>query len=307
MSVLDEITGFHIEPTNICTLKCEGCARTRFLNQWPQHWKNHCLDINALIKFLDIDLTGKSISLCGNYGDPIYHTDFLTFVEKLKTTGVKISITTNGSYKQIDWWKQLTALLDNNDTVRFSVDGVPENFTNYRINADWASIRTAMEMCASASCRTVWKYIPFAFNQDSIQQARHLAQGIGIDTFELDPSDRYDWQTQHLLPSSPDLLGKRFDSIQAWRSGNTSADISAKCQNGREHFITADGFYSPCCYVADHRFYYKTEFGKNKKSFDITHTSLSQILHDLDANGWFKTLKEQQVCQFNCPNTKSSV
>ena len=76
------ITGFHIEPTNICTLKCEGCARTRFIDQWPQHWHNHSLDIDQLLNFLDVDLSTKTIKLCGNYGDPIYHPDFINFVKK---------------------------------------------------------------------------------------------------------------------------------------------------------------------------------------------------------------------------------
>jgi hypothetical protein len=55
------ITGFHIEPTNICTLKCAGCARTKFIDQWPQHWKNHSIDIEKLLKFIDIELVGKKL------------------------------------------------------------------------------------------------------------------------------------------------------------------------------------------------------------------------------------------------------
>ncbi len=79
------ISGLHIEPTNICTLKCPGCARTRFLDQWPQHWKNHSLDVDQLLKFLDIDLSNLDIVLCGNYGDPIYHPDLIDFVTKLSS------------------------------------------------------------------------------------------------------------------------------------------------------------------------------------------------------------------------------
>lgn len=126
------IAGFHIEPTNICTLKCSGCARTRFIDQWPQHWHNHSLDVNHLLQFLDIDLSDKTINLCGNYGDPIYHPDFINFVKQLKETGVTLSITTNGSYKTKDWWQQLTELLTCKDNITFSVDGIPENFTQYR-------------------------------------------------------------------------------------------------------------------------------------------------------------------------------
>jgi organic radical activating enzyme len=101
------IAGFHIEPTIICTLKCEGCARTRFIDQWPQHWHNHSVDIDQLLRFLDIDLSTKTINLCGNYGDPIYHPDFINLVTGLKSRGAVISITTNGSYKKQQWWEDL--------------------------------------------------------------------------------------------------------------------------------------------------------------------------------------------------------
>ena len=154
------ISGLHIEPTNICTLKCPGCARTQFIDKWPQHWHNHNIDINQLLKFLDIDLTGIRINLCGNYGDPIYHPDLIEFADKLKQQGAILSITTNGSYKKTDWWKNFVKVLTVNDTIVFSVDGTPENFTQYRVNADWNSIHEAMIVCASSSCKTKWKYIP---------------------------------------------------------------------------------------------------------------------------------------------------
>ena len=117
------ITGFHIEPTNICTLKCSGCARTRFIDQWPQHWKNHSLDINELLTFIDINLVGMKITLCGNYGDPIYHPNFIELVTRLKARGAVISMVTNGSYKTQEWWEQLVSNLTSNDTITFSVDG----------------------------------------------------------------------------------------------------------------------------------------------------------------------------------------
>ena len=139
-STSNAIVGFHIELTNICTLKCAGCARTMFIDQWPQHWRNHSLDIEQLLKFLDCDLQGKILTLCGNYGDPIYHPDFLNIVSKFKQRGAVVDIITNGSYKKQEWWHELGTLLTDQDSVAFSVDGIPDNFTQYRVNANWPSI-----------------------------------------------------------------------------------------------------------------------------------------------------------------------
>jgi len=117
------------------------------------------------MRFLDCDLTGKKINLCGNYGDPIYHPEFYDLVGQLKQRGCSIKIDTNGSYRSAEWWQQLVTLFDSTDTVVFSVDGTPENFTNYRINADWPSIERAMRICAQSSAQTVWKYIVFSYNK----------------------------------------------------------------------------------------------------------------------------------------------
>ena len=294
------ISGLHIEPTNICTLKCPGCARTRFIDKWPQHWHNHNIDINQLLKFLDIDLTGIRINLCGNYGDPIYHPDLIEFVDKLKQQGAILSITTNGSYKKTDWWKNFLKVLTVNDTIVFSVDGTPENFTQYRVNADWNSIHEAMTVCALSSCKTKWKYIPFSYNQETIESARQLSNQIGIDEFSITPSDRYDEQTMHFKPGQQ-FVGERFQLQQQWKNSNIGNKINPKCNNGDEHFITADGYYSPCCYLSDHRFYYKTLFGKNKEQYNIKNYTLTKILSRPQTVEFFKTLDQNTGCQYNCP------
>lgn len=296
------ITGFHIEPTNICTLRCSGCARTSFINKWPQHWKNYSLDINKLLKFIDIDLAGKKINLCGNYGDPIYHPDFIELVTRLKTQGAVISIITNGSYKTQEWWEQLVSKLTSDDNITFSVDGTPNNFTQYRINADWESIQTGMKVVADAVCHSTWKYIPFLYNQHDIEEVKQLSNNIGINHFQVELSDRFDEHTEFLKPDNT-LIGSRYVAQVQWKTNNTISTISSKCYNGQEHFITADGYYSPCCYLADHRFYYKTPFGKNKKMYDINQYTLTEILQQEQTIKFYQTLDQQPGCQYNCPKT----
>jgi MoaA/NifB/PqqE/SkfB family radical SAM enzyme len=300
--MIDQVQGFHIEPTNICTLRCNGCARTRFIQQWPQHWKNHSLNVDHLLNFLDIDLQDKKFELCGNYGDPIYHPDFVEFVTKIKQTGAVVNIVTNGSYRTRKWWQQLTEVLDHRDSIKFSIDGTPENFTQYRENADWLTIKQGIEQCAASSVRTIWKYIPFSYNQESIEQAQQLSQDLGMDRFMLDPSDRFDEQTQHLKPRT-DLVGNKFEIMQRWKHNNDSYVIAPKCANGREHYITADGHYGSCCYLVDHRFYYKNQFGKNKDQYDITKTTFSQILQQPAVVEFYQNLNQNPGCQYNCPKT----
>jgi len=295
------INGLHIELTNICTLKCPGCARTQFIDQFGKHWKNHSLDQLELEQFLDVDLTDKKVVLCGNYGDPIYHPAFFELVQMFKRKKSSIRLITNGSYKDQAWWEKLCSYLGPTDKIVFSVDGSPDNFTQYRINADWNSIEIGMQVVGKSTVQSEWKYIPFNFNVDTVDQAQDLSASLGIKNFNIVPSDRFDQYTNHLKPALT-YVGDRYSSQLEFKNNQTHG-IDKKCSTGKEHYISADGFYSPCCYLAEHRFYYKTIFGKDKKLFDIRNQTLSQILSADRTVNFYSTINDVKPagCQFNCP------
>lgn len=249
-----------------------------------------------------MDLQGVMVELCGTYGDPIYHSDLLNLISQLKQRGARIGITTNGSYQTEPWWEQLVLLLGADDFIQFGVDGTPENFTQYRENANWKSIETAMRVCAQSSVKSIWKYIPFAYNIETIEQAQQLSESLGIDQFRIDLSDRFDSATQHLIPSGQ-FIGSRYQSQQQWKQDHAPVSLKPKCDTGKEHYVSADGYYVPCCYLHDHRFYYKTQFGKNKRQYAIADTTLTTILSQPAVIEFYQSLPEQSGCQFNCAQT----
>jgi len=297
--------GFHIEPTNICTLKCPGCARTRFIDQWGKHWKNHSVDVNQLMDFLDCNLAGVTVQLCGNTGDPIYHNDFHQLVSALKHRDAIVEIHTNGSYRTQAWWLQLCDILDHHDTVIFSIDGLPTTFTQYRINADWNSVAIGIEVVAKSTAKTIWKFIPFKFNQNNIEQAQALSLSMGVDEFKVVASDRFDEQTQYLKPD-PQWLGRRYQPQSLWKQSVNSQQhtVNPECANNKMHYISAEGYYIPCCYLGDFRFYYKTQFWKSKNQYSIAHNKFSAIVNSAEFKTFTDHLDQQPGCQFNCPQTQ---
>ena len=87
--MLDTLKGFHIEPTNICTLKCPRCSRTKFIDKFPNKWKNQELNLDQLINFIDIPIQNKLFRLCGDYGDPIYYSRLFDLVKWIKTNNAE--------------------------------------------------------------------------------------------------------------------------------------------------------------------------------------------------------------------------
>jgi MoaA/NifB/PqqE/SkfB family radical SAM enzyme len=296
-----DVNGLHIELTNKCTLKCPRCARTTFIDKFgTRPWKNYEIDKETLLSFLDIDLTNVTVNLCGNYGDPIYHNDAIGIVKSLKLKNARIFLTTNGSYKSKSWWESLTNELTSNDMIVFSIDGIPDNFTQYRINANWESIETAIKTVAASKVQSSWKYIPFSFNENNIDQARHIARDLGVNEFIVTPSDRWD---ENDWLKSKNYVGPIQNQKTKWVNSTKDNEINPKCLKNNVHYISAEGYYMPCCWVGDWRFYYKSEFFKNKNHYDISKTTITQLLSTENLINFYNniTINKLEYCTFNCP------
>jgi hypothetical protein len=297
--MLDTITGFHIEPTNICTLKCPRCSRTKFIEKFPTKWRNQQLNLAHFKNFIDIDVTGKTFSLCGDIGDPIYYEDLFPLIQWIKSSNGIVDLHTNGSYRTRSWWKQLVSLLDKTDSVTFAIDGLPENFAQYRINADWDSIQIGIEETTKV-VTTIWQYIPFGYNINCIEDARQLSRDLGFTHFYVRASSRWDSDSDPYRP--PPEFVKSGDVEIKWRKNIVADAIDPVCKNNNnQHFITSSGFYTPCCHIATYNFYYKTEFYKNKDRYDISKTTLSKVLET--AQDFYNTLENAKhlACTYSCP------
>ncbi len=164
------MVSFHIEPTSKCTLECPLCDRTWFYETFKKR-NLHEINVDHVVDFIGVD---KQVLLSGNNGDPIYHSKFLELCKKLKDNNCKINIVTNGSAKTKNWWQKLNNILDQNDQITFSIDGLEDTNHLYRKNAKWESIMMAVNTLQKRRCRMVWKYIIFKHNQHQILEANEL-------------------------------------------------------------------------------------------------------------------------------------
>jgi len=283
-----KLTGFHLEPTNRCVLGCSACERTQFLERFGRKaWHNYDLDLDSLIRFMDLDVTGLQWSLCGNTGDPIYYERLAELMTWIKSQQGSIMLTTNGSYRNGHWWSQTLQNLTSDDVVQFSVDGLPDTSPIYRTNSMWSTIDTGMRIACETSAQVVWKMVPFAFNEHEIAAVRDMAESRGM-TFKLEPSNRFG-DNDPLRPQEQTII---------WHRGTGAVD--PVCANGREHYISASGHYSPCCYSAHHAFHYKSQFHHNQDQYNISKTTLSQVLAGLDSYDEQMKIDPAPVCSYTC-------
>lgn len=284
-----KLTGFHLEPTNRCVLVCSACERTQFIDRFGRKaWHNQDLDLQALQQFMDLDITNLTWGICGNTGDPIYYEHLRDLIMFIKSHQGRIVLTTNGSYRDTAWWETWVGMLTPADIVEFSVDGLPETSTQYRVNSDWNTIEQGIRAVVSCGARAVWKVVPFSFNEHQIPDIQAQARALGMHDVKLDPSNRFS-DSDPLRPKSQSLIWHRGQGL-----------INPKCATGNQHYISASGYYAPCCYAADHRFHYRSQFHQDPAAYDISNTRLSQVLAKLSGYDEQMRIDPQPVCSYTC-------
>jgi MoaA/NifB/PqqE/SkfB family radical SAM enzyme len=252
-----------------------------------KNWQNKDLDLESFIKFMDTDVTGLEWSLCGNTGDPIYYNRLPELIQWIKRQQGRVALTTNGSHRNRTWWNDVLQHLDENDTVEFSVDGLPETSPTYRTNSHWPSIDSAMKLACKSPAQIVWKMVPFAFNEHEIDAVHAMAESRGM-TFKLDPSNRFG-DNDPLRPQEQTII---------WHRGTGA--MEPMCADGKQHYIGAGGQYSPCCYSANHVFHYKSQFHTNRDDYNISNTTLSRVLERLSSYDEQMRIDPAPVCSYTC-------
>ena len=294
---------FHIEPTSKCTLECPLCSRTWFYETFKKR-NLHEIDVNRLVNFVGVN---AKINMCGNHGDPIYHSKFIQMCKKLKENNCELYITTNGSAKTKSWWQELNSVLQHNDKIRFSIDGLEDTNHIYRKNAKWNSIIDAVSTLSKRKCRTEWKFIVFKHNQHQIKDAEALSKKLGFDQFRLEHSDRW-LNGKDLMPDEEfvDLSYKQSQEILD--NPNFTTTMSPQClvdgEPRRSLYIDAEGDFYPCCWMGTYHYKYKSIFSPKSKMFNIKDNTLESILESEEVKQFFDSTKQftsaHECCKIKC-------
>jgi len=187
-----KLPSINLDITHRCLLQCPKCRRQKYPGL---HKRGQDISLEDMKKIAD---TFENIIFCGQFGDPIYHPDFIKLLEICKDNTV--SINTAGQGKSIEWFEE-ASFISNKHYWVFALDGLPHESHKYRIRQNGQQVFDTMKHLASLGIKVLWHYIVFKYNQDSIEEARKLAKDNGIE-FVLIQSSRWDGPND---PYKPDF------------------------------------------------------------------------------------------------------
>lgn len=300
---------WHLEPSAICVLKCPRCPRTEHPDT---PWLNKSMTLDFVKKFFTPDMLKtqvKRITMCGDVGDPIYCKEYLDICRYIKSQNPNIHIftITNGSYKKPQWWAELATILNDRDTINFSVDGYDHESNNlYRVNSDFESIMQGIRTVhqTNPDIFLVWAAIIFKFNQDHQAQIISQARAMGMDAIqwtystkfasvyggygdsidELEPRAEFISKTHRYEREIVNLSGRQPNNAE-YLQHNQSQYFKIKAQyagqpviplceiGNRGVYVNAEGVVFPCSWVSFpyHSLTYKDKTIQWQDSFFAKH------------------------------------
>lgn len=284
----------NIELTSRCTLACPACSRTWFAQTFKRPFPKQDLAIEDLAKFLDCD-AGRQIkrfNLEGNHGDSIYYPDLVGFIDRFRADK-NFDLVTAGSKQTEKFWRELSARLTDADTVTFSIDGLEHNNHLYRVNSDWSSIMTALRIIKQSPARVIWKTLIFSYNQHELDLIRQQSESMGAEFIAV---RTHRFGDDSLRPAQDLVLVERL-----YQYSRDVYEIDPKCPE--TEYISADGYYHPCCWIANANVMAKSHFWKEREKWNIKDHNLDDLRKI--ATDWAGSLRQDPkksyaVCQMHC-------
>lgn len=263
-----------ISPVSFCNHQCIFCGLDF------AHTEHICLDSNVLQgRISEMARLGvKSIMFAGE-GEPLLHPQIVALTTHCKTSGIDVSITTNGMLGNSILWQQLLPSLT---WIRFSIDAAtPEIYANVHKVASSSfqrtlqSLKDAVEIKKSAGLSTTIgvQFLMIKQNIDDIEEAIRLYSNIGVDYLSFKPySEHPQMHNKSSFTYSTEMISEIEEIVKRYQAkdGNTSIIFRKAAtevySEGSHHFssccalpfwgyISSRGdFYTCSVYLNDERF-----------------------------------------------------
>ena len=251
MYKFNEIKTVHLEVTERCNASCPMCARNINGGDLNPHIREAELSLDNIKKIFSLDFLQQlsHIYLCGNYGDPIVAKDTLDILRYFRecNQNLLLSINTNGSARNTEWWRSLAEILGSNGYVVFSVDGLSDTNHIYRQNTNFDTIMRNATTFIEAGGKAKWEFIVFAHNEHQVETARQLSKDMHFAEFATKKTARFisplngvekeisvintkNGQIKLGLPKNKDFVNKAVNDISKFTGSEQEIVLPTKVQ-----------------------------------------------------------------------------
>ena len=267
----DNIKSIQIDHTSRCNCMCPQCARVKdgVVNPRMPIDELRVSDYKVIFPSTIIKQV-ELITQCGNYGDIVASNTILDCLEWLRENGstAHINIMTNGSARNMDWWKRLASIIGLNGRVTFSIDGLEDTNHLYRVGAIWNKVIENANTYIENGGRARWDYLIFDHNQHQVEEAEKLAREIGFESFYVKNTSRFINDKNYLTgkvseeetlkqptdekyrSTSSEKFVNIIDKHNTWENYINETTIDCKFQKQSALFVDFQARLWPCTWVA---------------------------------------------------------
>lgn len=341
--MLWDINGIKVfmDVTTYCNAGCPQCHRTSMNGLGKQDWV-------PLVQW-DLEMFQKAFppkqlekvatfKFCGTWGDPVMCKDLdKIYAYIIDNSFARISMDTNGSIRNSDWWWDLGIKCGRRLTSVFDIDGInQEMHEKYRRFTSLEKVLENMEMLSHTRAQVESQTILFKHNQDYQEEIKKLAGEHGSKCHSFVISDRFnkwnstDGKSYFTTPEGTEEYLEEADreklpdgKISGTNSSKNEYQIKCRWALPRnEVVVNPDGQVLPCCFHANahyaHQFQptigkelyghpiYMEEYNQNLKKYNVLYTPFDEIV----SSDWYQKrlpgsmLGDNPVrqCEMQCSN-----
>jgi len=295
----NELKQIHLEITNRCQASCPMCSRNHYggLENPLLKEVDWTIDDFKTIMTDEVLQQLESFYFCGNFGDPIINNDLIKMCKHSKEINPKlyIRIHTNGSARNIDWWKELATSLPSGHNVIFAIDGLEDTHSIYRIGTKYDKILENATAFISQGGKAEWCFIKFKHNEHQVEEAKRRAKELGFDRFTVKDSSRFVGKDQYPVlnqkgnieyylepPTGTTIVALTPEIIKNYKALVADTEIDCYVNKTKEIYIDAYKTILPCCFLASAPYNYSPE---GELLYEARKTILEQYTEVVDSLG----------------------
>jgi hypothetical protein len=203
--------------------------------------------------------------MCGNYGDPAAGRHTLDIYEYFSHANhnITLGMNTNGSLRDVAWWTELADLLNRpRDYVVFSIDGLADTNSTYRVGSNWTKIMSNAQAFIRAGGSAHWDMLVYKHNEHQVDACEQLARDMGFTWFRAKVSRR--------------PLANALEYPVSWsRLEYTPGRIDCHAVKESSIYIDAQGRTSPCCWLGARQSDFIADINEVRKTWDTSEPNLT--------------------------------